>query len=93
MSRILHKGRVDTYCTIILPGIFEEMTCKSPGHKDMLDVLIKVFDFRDITIKFLKNNPDLTASFSDNPYFINGLAQFRVYRGSKFITMGELRKW
>lgn len=92
MSRILHKGGAIQF-TVILPGTIDEIDCKSSDYRDMREALRKVLDFRDITIKFLKNNPDRTASFSDKPDFINGLAQFRVYRGSKFITMGELRKW
>lgn len=92
MSRILHKGGAIGF-TIILPGTIDELECKSPDYKDMMDTLRKVLDFRDITIKFLKNNPDRTASFTDDPYYVDGLAQFRVYMGSKFIIMGELRKW
>lgn len=92
MSRILHKGGAPRF-TIILPGTVDELECLSTDYKDMRDTLRKVLDFRDITIKFLKNNPDRTASFSDEPHFINDIAQFRVYMGSKFIVMGELRKW
>jgi len=92
MNRILNRCDAISF-TIILPGTIDEIDCKSSDYLDIREALRKFFDFRDITIKFLKKNQDGTTSFSDEPHFINDIAQFRVYRGSKFIIMGELRKW
>jgi len=79
--------------TIVVPGVLEEIDCKSYQFQDMRDALRKTFDFRDITIKFLKKNQDQTSSFTDKPFFVDNIATFRVYRGNKFISMAELRIW
>lgn len=79
--------------TLVVPGFLEEMECESYRFQDMRDVLRKVFEFRDITIKFLKLNGDKTMSFTDKPIFDQDIAPFRIYRGSKFITTAEIRQW
>lgn len=79
--------------TLVIPGILEEIEWETYRFQDMREVLRKVFEFRDITIKFLKLNHDNMMSFSDKPIFNKSIAPFRIYRGNKFITIAELRKW